>query len=143
MATTLEYMKFALNVYAASKENEIGVPLGWTRTDWQPDLATGFSAGCFVNGYEMVISYTGTNDLADVANWAIGIAAPMPQIFAAVDYYFACMAAHPEVTNISFTGHSLGGGLASLMAVYFNKTATVFDQAPFQINAISSSSPVM
>ena len=46
MATTLEYMKFALNVYASSLVNQIGVPLGWTRTNWQPDLASGFSAGC-------------------------------------------------------------------------------------------------
>jgi hypothetical protein len=39
--------------------------------------------------------------------------------------------------NISFTGHSLGGGLASLMAVFFDKPATVFDQAPFALAAIS------
>ncbi len=36
MADLLEYMKFSLNVYAASDENQIGVPLGWTRTSWQP-----------------------------------------------------------------------------------------------------------
>ncbi len=40
-------------------------------------------------------------------------------------------------TNISFTGHSLGGGIASLMAVFFNKQATVFDEAPFQLTAIN------
>lgn len=57
MASTLEYMKFALNAYAASVKNLIGVPLGWSRTNWQPDLSSGFSAGCFVNGSEMVIAY--------------------------------------------------------------------------------------
>lgn len=38
MPTTLEYMKFSLNVYEASDENIIGVPFGWIRTDWQPDM---------------------------------------------------------------------------------------------------------
>ena len=47
MATILEYMKFSLNVYAASNQNQIGVPLGWTRTDWQPDLPSEFSATVF------------------------------------------------------------------------------------------------
>ena len=85
----------------------------------------------------MVISYTGTNDNLDRLNWFIGFGAPLPQIFDAVDFYFACKAAHPEATNITFTGHSLGGGLASLMAVYFDKQATVFDEAPFQLAALN------
>ena len=61
MVTPLEYMKFALNVYEATDENIIGVPFGWHRRDWQPDMLNGFSAGTFVNGGEVVISYTGTN----------------------------------------------------------------------------------
>lgn len=48
MPTTLEYMKFSLNVYKASLENIIGVPFGWERAHWQPDLTDGFSAGTFV-----------------------------------------------------------------------------------------------
>jgi Ca2+-binding RTX toxin-like protein len=137
MLTTLEYMQLALGVYAASDKNYIDPPTGWTLTDWQPDKSSGFSAGCYVNGTEMVISYTGTNDSADMANWSIGFGLPFRQVFDAVDYYFACVAAHPEATSITFAGHSLGGGLASLMAVYFNKPATVFDEAPFQIAAVN------
>ncbi|MEO8333241.1 MAG: lipase family protein, partial [Gallionella sp.] len=38
-------------------------------------------------------------------------------------------------TNITLTGHSLGGGLASLLAVFFNETAVTFDQAPFRNSA--------
>lgn len=136
MPTALEYMQFSLGVYASSDLNSIDPPTGWTQADWQPDQISGFSAGCYVNGDEMVISFTGTNDAADVANWTIGLGLPMPQIFAAVDYYFACKAAHPGA-NITFTGHSLGGGLASLMAVYFDKQATVFDEAPFQVAALN------
>jgi hypothetical protein len=51
-------------------------------------------------------------------------------------YYFAFRSAFPAA-NITFTGHSLGGGLASLMAVLFDKQATVFDEAPFQLAAVN------
>lgn len=33
---------------------------------------------------------------------------------------------------MSFTGHSLGGGLAALMAMFFDKQAVTFDPAPFR-----------
>ena len=136
MATVLEYMKFSLNVYSASTANLIGVPLGWTRTDWQPDMPSGFSAGTFVKGNDVIISYTGTNGGLDYLNWGIGGGLPLTQIYDAIDYFFAAKAAHPG-KNITFTGHSLGGGLASLMAIYFDKQATTFDEAPFQLAAMS------
>ena len=139
MPSTLEYMQFATNVYAASALNTIGVPTGWTRIDWQPDTFTGFSAGVYKNDQtgELVISYTGTNDgVADPLNWSAGLGIPAPQIYQAMAYYFAFRSAYPDA-NITFTGHSLGGGLASLMAVLFDKPATVFDAAPFGLAAIN------
>jgi len=133
MPTPLDYMQFALNTYAASTTNYVAYPAGWKRIDWVPDTSTGFSAGYFYNEKtnEVVISYTGTNDLTDAVNWAAGTGLPLPQIFNAVDYYFEVKAKYPNA-DITFTGHSLGGGLASLMSVFFNKSATVFDEAPFQ-----------
>ena len=138
MPTSLECMQFATGVYAASDDNKLDDPIGWQRFSWQPDQATGFSAGYYFNSQsnEVVISYTGTNDFMDKANWLTGFGLPLPQIYAAVDYYFKVKSEHPDA-NITFTGHSLGGGLASLMAVYFDKQATVFDEAPFQLAAIS------
>ena len=38
-------------------------------------------------------------------------------------------------SNITFSGHSLGGGLASVIATWFNRPAVVFDEAPFQLTA--------
>ena len=38
-------------------------------------------------------------------------------------------------STISFTGHSLGGGLASNMAVWFDRSATTFAEGPFEISA--------
>jgi hypothetical protein len=73
MPTTLQYMQFSLGVYAASVLNKIDPPAGWTLAKWQPDMSSGFSAGCYVKatGSEIVISYTGTNDAADVVNWTM------------------------------------------------------------------------
>ena len=139
MPTVLEYMQLATRVYNASVVNVIGVPGDWREVDWQPDRYTGFSAGVYMNDAtnEMVISYTGTNSMvADPLNWTAGLGVPAPQIYDAMAYYFAFREAYPTA-NITFTGHSLGGGLASLMAVMFDKQATVFDQAPFQPAAVN------
>lgn len=139
MPTPFEYMQIATGVYAASDRNYVEPPAGWTRIDWQPDRWTGFSAGVYKNDLtnEMVIAYTGTNDgIADPLNWTAGMGIPAPQIYDAMAYYFAFRAAFPSA-NITFTGHSLGGGLASLMAVLFDKQATVFDEAPFQPAAMN------
>lgn len=116
MPTTLECMKFSLNVYAAIVKNSIALPFGWCRNNWQPDLASGFSAGTFVKGNDVVISCKGTNDYkitndgGDAVNWSIGFGIPTAQLYQAIDYYFAQKAAYPEA-NITFTGHSLGGGM--------------------------------
>ena len=141
MPSTFEYMQFATGVYAASDQNSLDAPAGWTRIDWMPDQWSGFSAGIYKNNQtnEIVISYTGTNDKPDMVNWTTGAGLPLPQIFQAMNYYFQFRKSHPEATNISFTGHSLGGGLASLMAVFFDKQATVFDEAPFQLAALNPS----
>lgn len=141
MPTTLEYMQFAIGVYSASSSNRLDVPPGWSLLNWQPDKVTGFSAGVYKNDLtnEIVISYTGTNEKVDKLSWSAGLGLPAPQIFDAMSYYLAFRKEHPEATNITFTGHSLGGGLASLMAVYFDKQAAVFDEAPFQLAALSSS----
>lgn len=139
MPSAPEYMQLATRVYAASVNNKIGIPDGWRELDWQPDRWTGFSAGAYKNDLtnEIIISYTGTNDgIADPLNWTAGMGFPAPQIFEAMTYYFQFKDAYPTA-NITFTGHSLGGGLVSLMAVFFDKKATVFDEAPFQLAAIS------
>jgi hypothetical protein len=112
MTSQFEYMLLATRVYAASNNNKIDLPQGWSQLDWEPDRFTGFSAGIYKNDDtgEIVISYTGTNDkVADPISWTAGMGAPAPQIFEAMSYYFEFRKAHPEATNISFTGHSLGG----------------------------------
>ena len=40
-----------------------------------------------------------------------------------------------DPNKITFTGHSLGGGLAATMAVWFNRPAVVFDPTPSELAA--------
>ncbi len=145
MATKLEYSMFASRVYFADpSRNRTFVPPGWSELTWISDLAsTGFSAGAYRNDAtgEVVVAYTGTNDNSVdwISNFLGGsgwLAAP--QIEQAMLFYQQIKAENPS-SPISFTGHSLGGGLASLMSVFVNKLAVVFAEAPFENSATSSS----
>ena len=60
------------------------------------------------------------------------------QLEQAAVYYLQVKALNP-LANITFVGHSLGGGLASLMSVLFDENAVTFDQAPFRNAALTYS----
>jgi hypothetical protein len=126
--------------------NQFPAPQGWLaiRHD-NPQDGIGFEAIFFVNGTtlanstEIVISYAGTDgDGGSVfanpdkqADAVLGLGLWSDQLGQAAAYYLEIKALNPYAT-ISFTGHSLGGGLASLMSVFFGETAFTFDQAPFR-----------
>ncbi|WP_429002372.1 lipase family protein [Xanthomonas euvesicatoria] len=95
---------------------------------------------------EVVVAYAGTTleegqvlDDWITGNVPAGVGGFSQQVFEAIEFYLSVLSL-PGVdqAKTSFTGHSLGGGLASLMAVYFDKKATVFDQAPFEKSAATS-----
>jgi len=140
VATKFEYAQLAARVYARSDSNRVPIPAGWTESDWISDLGDGFSAGTYKKGGEMVISFTGTNEFTDFigANIPLATGGYAQQLVDAVIYYENVKAANPGM-RISFTGHSLGGGLASLMGVLFNRHATVFAPAPFHTSAVVQS----
>ncbi|MCG3188472.1 MAG: hypothetical protein LKCHEGNO_00463 [Burkholderiaceae bacterium] len=130
MVTEHEYAELSNRVYDRSRVNRTPVPLEWTEVHWLSDAetnGTGFSAGVYQKGNEVVISFTGTNKgkVLDTlaANIPLGIGLSSMQLQQAIGLYLQTKAQHPDAT-ISFTGHSLGGGLASVMAVDFNKEAT-------------------
>ena len=64
-----------------------------------------------------------------IANVALGVGLASRQIFDAAHYYQQLRQANPGA-EIVFTGHSLGGGLAALMGVFFDKVVYTFDPAP-------------
>ena len=140
MPSDPQYAQLATRVYARTQANRTPVPNGWTELQWIPDRAfSGFSAGVYKDGSDIVISYTGTNErkIADTLVGNLPAATgtfPSLQVWEAMQLYLEVQAANPGA-NVTFTGHSLGGGLAAMMAVFFDRRAVVFDAAPFEIGA--------
>jgi Lipase (class 3) len=147
MATTPNLALLALRVYStplASNPNPLirdtewnrpAVPTGWIELEWHADQGDGFSYGVYRNGTEIVIAYAGTNQGIDWAsNAAIGLGLGSTQVTKASIAYL--QAQQQYGSNITFTGHSLGGGLASIMAVWFDRPAVVFDEGPFEATAL-------
>lgn len=140
MATELELAAMAYMAYNPSDINNI--PTGnWTAdaTGLTRSSNTGFAATVYTNpAGEIVIAFRGTDDNPESlfspdfenANIPAAMGTYSSQVLEAIKLVADAMAAHPGV-NISLTGHSLGGGLASLMSVFFDLPATVFDPAPF------------
>ncbi|MGB4115351.1 MAG: Mbeg1-like protein, partial [Polaromonas sp.] len=138
MATDTEYALMAGRVYQSTRGTINWLPdlqsLGWAEFFPQQE-SSGFEAISFQKGNEIVISFAGTGSNVDWWANAGGVfGVTSGQLRQAADYYLQVKAVNPSAI-ISFTGHSLGGGLASLMAVFFGGTATTFDQAPFRNSA--------
>jgi Ca2+-binding RTX toxin-like protein len=143
MATIQEYSLLSTSVYPRTDVNAAPLPQGWEKiVVTGNESISGFSAGAYKNGNEIVIAYTGTNEklVKDfvVANIPAGIGLISAQVIEAMIFYLEIKNANPDA-KITFTGHSLGGGLASLMAVFFDKEAAVFDAAPFEVTALNNS----
>ncbi len=138
MATDIQYALMAGRVYQSTRGKINWFPdlqsLGWTEFFPQQE-PSGLEAISFQKGNEVVISFAGTGSNVDWwANFGGLFGVTSVQLMQAADYYLRVKAANPGAT-ISLTGHSMGGGLASLTAVFFGETATTFDQAPFRNSA--------
>jgi Ca2+-binding RTX toxin-like protein len=138
MTTEIEYAQLSARVYAATPRNRIPVPTGWAELEWIPDRSYGLSAGVYKKGNAIVIAFTGTNErkAADLG-WGAALAAtgaPSPQVTEAMLLYMTVRRENPGA-EITFTGHSLGAGIASMMSIFFDRPATVFDAAPFELGA--------
>jgi len=105
--------------------------------------SSGFEAVSFQRDNEIVISFAGT-DRKDfggdmLANVGLYIGWGSIQLKQAAAYYLEVKATNPDPDAvITFTGHSLGGGLAALMGVFFDVRAVTFDEAPFSKSATMS-----
>ncbi len=140
MVNTNEYAQLATAVYPKTSLNTIYAPQDWERlTAYDVSSVTGFTAAVFRKGSDIVISYAGTNEKWDAAldfiSGNIPAASGMfsAQVLQAMQLYLQVK--RDLAADITFTGHSLGGGLASLMATYFDCAATVFAPAPFLMSA--------
>lgn len=135
MATDIEYALMAGASYRDTRAdiNKFPTPAGWNLVSRHPeDQSSGFEAVTFGNGptlatsTELVISYAGTYDKDITGDWAtnVGLATGggSKQLEQAAEYYLQVKAANPNAT-ITLTGHSLGGGLAALVGVFFGDSA--------------------
>lgn len=154
MATTQEYSLLAAAVYndARGEPNKLDTtPLGWTSIASDGGstggvLSTGLSINAYQKGSEIVIACKGTDFLVGsnnsqtasdlIADVALGTAIGSGQLYQAAMFYLQVKEANPTA-NITFTGHSLGAGLASILSVWFNKPATIFADAPFETTALN------
>ncbi|MGA7178058.1 MAG: hypothetical protein WBX11_00525 [Thiobacillaceae bacterium] len=153
MPTQLEYALMAGASYISNRApiNRFAVPKGWIQaTDYyKNDSTSGFEAATFIDGTSIdksnniVISFAGTNgDGGTVltnpdkqADFALGTGLILSdQLKQAADYYLQVKDVNQNAV-ITLTGHSLGGGLAALIGVFFGVEATTFDQAPFAKSA--------
>lgn len=148
MTTEIEYAQ--LSLYVCLTKNSLNKPLlpeGWelaSPDSIYPDNLGGFSYGVFrrTGTSEIVLAYTGSNENLVVdylgTNIPAGLGLPSVQVFNAALAYEKVLHTYGTDavgSNITFSGHSLGGGLASVMAVWFDRPAVVFDEAPFQPTA--------
>ncbi|MHB1198395.1 MAG: alpha/beta hydrolase family protein [Polaromonas sp.] len=150
MITAIDYALMAGASYISTRAsgNQFPVPQGWTKVvnpdSYFRDPITGFEAISFTNGTEIVISYAGTDPSAGLlsgdwqTNFALINGNWSDQLLQAAEYYLQIKAANPGA-SITLTGHSLGGGLAALVGVFFGVPATTFDQAPFAASATALS----
>ncbi|MDO8971869.1 MAG: hypothetical protein Q7U74_14340, partial [Saprospiraceae bacterium] len=155
MPTTIQYALMAAASYISTRPfdvNKFPVPAGWNISKVHA-LPSGFEAATFKNGSELVISFAGTYPgvlpgttngsslgmpVDFIADLGLGLGTGSDQLLQAVEYYLDRKRENPGAT-ITFTGHSLGGGLAALVGVFFGLPAVTFDQAPFANSAQDSS----
>jgi Ca2+-binding RTX toxin-like protein len=109
--------------------------------------STGFYAVSYTSlDGSKIISYRGTNFeypqiIDDVINgWAVGAGSSASiQGGLAVDFFNEVFKdVDPRLANVTLTGHSLGGGLAGLVAGLYGRKGVLFDHMPFETAALGT-----
>ncbi len=132
---------FALRAYDDDVRtvNLPAAPAGWTELPKKHPETHGFGYSLFGSSAgDIVIAYRGTDAVMGwdgIADAALFLGFATSQAKQAAEVYADVLEDYGEAANVTFTGHSLGGGLASMMAVWFDRPAIVFDSAPFEVAA--------
>ncbi|OTA14746.1 phospholipase A [Xenorhabdus vietnamensis] len=92
------------------------------------DYSTGFQAGVYQNKGLYIVSFTGSNELKDfMVSIRQGLGYNEKQYNQAVELAYKALKVFGE--NVIFTGHSLGGGLATVAALATGKPAVIYNSA--------------
>ncbi len=105
------------------------------------DEVGGFAAYAYSYNGQTVISFRGTDGFIDVlSGWGGGLGFLNTQAYLAIQFYKSVVEGDDDPAtvfpystsgSITFTGHSLGGGLAGLLASLYGQKAVVFDNMAF------------
>ena len=124
------------------RNNELFANLAdWKVYDYCSDEPTGFAAYAFYNeSNEFVIAYRGSaGDRSDPKDWwedwwandaKMFLGGKGSQLDQAMKFYSSVVAKSGS-NNITVTGHSLGGGLADIIAACYGCPGESFNSAPF------------
>jgi len=139
-AEEVTYAKLAEGVYDPEFEGADG----YTRVKNHTDDKTGLQAALFVNqdtGHH-VLAFAGT-DPSSWANWKANLRQAFGRRSAQYEQGIDLAVGYHESTggNIHFTGHSLGGGIASASAIVTGGSATVFNAAGVHTNTLRGFAP--
>jgi hypothetical protein len=134
---------FSYLVYTPPTTNNVDLPPGWTiLTDYTEHFneVSGFGSMVLFNSStnEYVVSFRGT-DFEEGNDWLNNILLDggyhSYQLEQALDLVARMQHDEISLSNVTFTGHSLGGGLAAIMSVFFARPAFTFAAAPFEASA--------
>lgn len=153
MATLEDYAALSARVYwdVRRGDNPNPEPNDWDSIKYNSfPIDSGFTGEAYRNTQtgEIVIVFKGTDFTLDtnpeqakadlLADGSLALGFGSAQLIDAVKFYEQvyeqARLENPNV-EITFTGHSLGAGLASIMSVWFDRQATVFAEAPFENSA--------
>lgn len=102
-------------------------PAGYRVIDFNENKNTGFYADVLSNGNDIIIAYRGTESGQDIRNDVAMAKSKIPaQAIDAIRIYDKVKREHPN-TNITVTGHSLGGSLAEIVSGIRGTLAVTFN----------------
>jgi Ca2+-binding RTX toxin-like protein len=122
-----------------------GTSIGsWNLGPSSPNTAASFFAQSYTLGGKTVIAYRGTDGALDIPAFSTGAGIPRTsQTQLAADFYREINGnSNAPNSNITLTGHSLGGGLAGFVGGIYDVGAHTFDTMPYELavrNALTNS----
>jgi RHS repeat-associated protein len=134
-------MMLSRDVYSGGEDGEPfphRLPFGWETKEFDEDTSSGFFSRRYENTQtgEQVVSFRGTK-LGDIlgdwfTNFAQGLGFFTDQHKMAITVAQRYASLYKD--DLSFTGHSLGGGLATIASAATGKRATTFNAAGIHVN---------
>lgn len=113
-----------------------GTALGfWNLGDRKDESDEHFFAQAYSYGGRIVISYRGTDNPWDIPDWATGGGDYWTDQTILAAQFYRTIAANNPASQITLTGHSMGGGLAGFVGSIYGVSGVLFDYMPYELAA--------